>query len=552
MNKTILRLLSLLLSLGLLLSGCMMPLDELMAEINALRQDLQTPDRGNPLDPEEYTHYDDMAYTRPDVSVVRESYDAACELAKGEDAEAIMEAVYAFYDEYDWFYTLYSLADLRYNSDLTDKEWETEYNFCVDNSPAVDAMLEELYYVLAKSPARKALEGKQYFGPGFFDSYDGENNWDEAFTALLEQEAALENEYYALFGEAQELTTVGSAEFYDGYAESLAQILAELIALRQKMAAHYGYTEYDQFAWDFYYYRDYTPAQMEGYLEDICRELVPLYVGLSGSIWDAAYEPCSEEEMFAYLRQTAVDMGGIVEESFYLLDAAGLHDLSYGPNKFNSSFEVYLTSYDEPFIFLNATQTAYDCLTLAHEFGHFCNDYASWGSYAGIDVLEVFSQGMEYMSLCYAEDDRGLTQVKMADSLCTYVEQAGYAWFEHEAYKLTGEDLTPENLFKLYEEMMERFGFDTMYWVDRRDFVTITHYYTNPMYIDSYVVSNDAAMQLYQMELETPGAGLQRLQDELDTEESYFLEFLEAAELESPFAPGRLEQVKKTFQALLP
>ena len=35
-----------------------------------------------------------------------------------------------------------------------------------------------------------------------------------------------------------------------------------------------------------------------------------------------------------------------------------------------------------------------------------------------------------------------------------------------------------------------------------RDFVVIGHFYTDPMYIISYVVSNDAAFQLYQMELE--------------------------------------------------
>ncbi len=551
MNKTILRIFCLLLSLSLVLSGCGLPVDALLSQVEQLRQELQQAEYRNPLDPEDYTHYSDMVYVRPDPEKLRRAYDAVCEAAEGEDAEAIMEAVYAFYDEYDWFYTYYALADLRYNADLTQTRWKEEYDFCVDSAPAADAMLEEMYYVLAKSPCRKKLEGRKYFGAGFFDSYDGENSWDEQFTALLEQEGALQNEYYALWGEAQEKTVPGESEFYDAYAGELAQLLVELIALRQQMAAYFGYAEYDQFAWDFYYYRDYTPAQMEAYLEDISRELVPLYIDLSSAAWAPANRPCTEAQMMDYLRGAAVNMGGTVEEAFYLLEAAELHDLAYGANKFNSSFEVYLTGYEEPFIFLNATGTAYDCLTLAHEFGHFCNDYASWGSYGGVDVMEVFSQGMEYLSLCYAQEDRGLTRVKMADSLCTYVEQAGYAWFEHQSYKLTGDNLTAENLIRLYEEMMERFGFDSLYGVDSREFVTITHFYTNPLYIDSYVVSNDAAMQLYQLELEHTGAGLERLQDELDSEEAYFLEFLEAAELESPFTPGRLEQVRETFRELL-
>ena len=211
---------------------------------------------------------------------------------------------------------------------------------------------------------------------------------------------------------------------------------------------------------------------------------------------------------------------------------------------------MYLLSYQEPFLFVNTEGTAYDCLTLAHEFGHFCNDYASGGTYAGVDVMEVFSQGMELLSLCYVRDDRDLTRVKLADTLCVYVEQAAYAAFEQEAYKLTGDQLTVENLYALYEEITLSYGFES-YWADPRALVTIPHFFTNPMYIVSYVVSNDAALQLYQLELEESGAGLARLEKELDTEEAYFLEFLDSAGLESPFVPGRIEAVRDTFAKAL-
>lgn len=48
-----------------------------------------------------------------------------------------------------------------------------------------------------------------------------------------------------------------------------------------------------------------------------------------------------------------------------LMKTAKLYDTGYGENKYNSSFEQYLTSYQEPFIFMNATLTAYDKLVLA-------------------------------------------------------------------------------------------------------------------------------------------------------------------------------------------
>ena len=50
----------------------------------------------------------------------------------------------------------------------------------------MDAGLQELYRALAQSPAREELE--EYFGEGFFDSYENEETlWDESFTALLEE-----------------------------------------------------------------------------------------------------------------------------------------------------------------------------------------------------------------------------------------------------------------------------------------------------------------------------------------------------------------------------
>jgi oligoendopeptidase F len=196
---------------------------------------------------------------------------------------------------------------------------------------------------------------------------------------------------------------------------------------------------------------------------------------------------------------------------------------------------------------MNPGMSRYDWLTFAHEFGHFCNDYASYGSYAGTDVLEVFSQGMEYLSLCYGEPTDDLIRMKMADSLSVYVEQSAFAAFEQQMYALPAPELTVEGLYTLYDKIAQEYGFESVGY-DPREFVTIPHFYTNPMYVISYVVSNDAAMQLYQLEQENPGAGLERFQENLDTQETYFLAFLDAAGLENPLAPGRMEKVRETFE----
>ena len=71
------------------------------------------------------------------------------------------------------------------------------------------------------------------------------------------------------------------------------------------------------------------------------------------------------------------------------------------------------------------------------------------------------------------------------------------------------------------------------------------------MYIFSYVTSNDAAMQLYQLEQQEKGAGLALLEENLATQEISFLAFLNSAGLESPFEPSRIQAVRKTFEILI-
>ena len=242
-------------------------------------------------------------------------------------------------------------------------------------------------------------------------------------------------------------------------------------------------------------------------------------------------------------------MGGVTAEAFRLLEQAELYDIRSNTKKSGMSFEVYLSKYYEPYIFLSGSLTQYDCLTFAHEFGHFATDYAAAGSTAGIDVLEIFSQGMEYLSLCYSEGGEALVELKLADCLCTYVEQAAYAAFEEKMYSLTGEELTAENLLALYEQVCTDYGFDSMADWESWDLVTVQHYYSNPMYIISYVVSNDAALQLYQLELQTPGAGRTIFENSLATEEGWFLAFLEEAGLQSPF--GRVKEVQSLLEEKL-
>ena len=491
------------------------------------------------------TAFREMAYTRPDMEAIAKSCQDASELAaNSNDVDAVLDAVWDFYDVYDDFSTSYDLAYIHYHADLSDEYWQTEQDFCAEHYAELDMYLEDLYCALAASPLRGQLE-EEYFGEGFFLDYDGEEMYDDALIDLLEREQELISDYY-------DLSDAAEAEYYsdawfDECAAPMADILAQLVRLRQEMAACLGYDSYTDFAWESYYYRDYTPAQAERYLEQIKTELVPLYESMNSmDVWGPSDAPCSEKETFAYVQQAAEAMGGVTQEAFRMMDLAELYDIDISSKKSGLSFELFLSKYYVPYVFVSTTGTGYDKLSFAHEFGHFACDYAADGSWAGTDVLEIFSQGMEYLSLCCGGAEEEFVTMKLADSLGTYVEQGAYAAFELAMYDLPADQVTSKKLLKLYEETGTAYGFASMDW-DPRDMVTVPHFYGNPQYVFSYVVSNDAAMQLYELELSETGAGKRAFEDNLATEESCFLAFLQDAGLRSPF--DRIADVKRLMTA---
>ncbi len=528
-----LRLLALVLAAAVLLGGCG----------SSLLRELLNGQQAQ----EGYTAFGDMQYTRPDMEAHDALLEEACNLGQtGRDLEAVMEAVYAYYDCCDSIYTNYSLADLYYCMDMSDTYWQEETGFCAEAAAQADGGLEALYYALARSPILEQLEGEAYFGPGFFDGYRGENPWaDPQVEALIDRELALEEQYYALWSAALQ-EPLYTSRFYRDHAPGLEQVFLELIRVRQDLAAAFGYDSYPEFAYDCYHYRDYGPAQAEEYLVRVAKTLGPVYSGWTGSGWGGY---CGEEDLLAYAGSAARAMGGQAQAAFAHLETYGLCHLAPGENKYDGAFEVYLTAYGQPFIFLNPMERDYDKLSFVHEFGHFLGDFAVGGSYAGTDVLEVQSQGMEYLSLLYADGGRDLVEMKLEDSLNLYVEQSAYALFELRVYGLTGQDLTAENVRRIFGEVCGEFCLDPEIFAPQ-DYVAVNHFFVEPMYVMSYVLSNDLAMQLYQRELAEAGAGLAVYNELIYSQESYILAFAEEYGLADPFSQARLEAARDLFLGL--
>ena len=493
--------------------------------------------------------FSEFTYTRPDLSQLDTTLEKCKQNIESDaDIEDIVLNIETFYVQYDSFYTNLNLADIYYCLDLRDSQWAEEYNYCIGLVGEVDAKLEALYEMLAASQYRQELEEDYYFGTGFFEAYTGEPLLDEVYIALSQEEGRLQGAYYDVFSNSGDMNSY-SQEFYDTYGAELAQILLDLILVRQQIAEHFGYESYGEFAYETLYGREYTANEAKQYMESISVALADIYDSIYyDDVWQYGSEKCNTQETISYVQATAEYLGGQVQKAFESMSNRELYNLTYSPYKYGNSFCLYLTDYHAPYIFINPWYDQTDKLTFAHEFGHFTNDYICRGSYVSIDISEVQSQGMEYFSLCCSADEK-LKQYKMADSLDVYIRQSAYGLFELEIYELEEEELTVENLTALYRRICEDFTIVQDDW-NEMEFVNINHFYDSPMYIISYVVSNDLAMQLYEMELNQPGTGKQSYVDILSSEDAYVLEFADQYNLKNPFSEERIREVKNFFDGI--
>lgn len=556
MKNNAFRMLALLLAVLMtvsLFAGCEHKSVSVREETEETQETQQT--QGNQLmgpaqrDEEEFvpTDFADMEYVRPDLEALSAAQEKCMETVKQEDFDVFLADHDAYSELYNDFCTNYFLANIYYSKDLTDEYWTEEYNFCMAATADVEADVEELLYAIAPSAHREKLETDEYYGEDFFDDYDGENYWDDTFTALNAKEAELISRYYELSGQGNEM---GYAEYMEKLAPEMCQVYVDLVKVRYEIATYAGYNSYPEYAYEKTYHRDYTPSQEAAYLQQVQEHLAPIYYDMYAEGISVRLRKRDEEDVFAYVEELAGAMGGKVQEAFDFMTTYHLYDITKSDKKFQSSFEVYLITYDEPFLFVNPAGTEQDYLTFSHEFGHFCNDYISEAGITSVDVAEVFSQGMEYLSLFYADAPKRLQTQQMMSSLCVYVEQSAFAAFEQRVYAMDPAELTVDAVFDVFEEVAADFGFGA-WGADGRLFVMIQHFFTSPCYVFSYVISNDAAMQLYQMEAEESGSGLALYLEQLTTEEEDFLAFVEAAGLTSPFTEGRIESVAETFRETL-
>lgn len=604
MKKRMLILVCLLLVMSLLLQGCSLGLSLVPFAIlgSSIRNDSEPypepsvedilPNVERPDDYPEHTSFEDydrgenaefaplsfseIKYERPDSSALCKAFgDVQAMVERGDDAQTVLDAFDPVYKDYLYFATMSQLAYIRYTLDLNDTFYTDENSWCEEQGPLVEQAQEKCYIAMADSAIRDELESL-YFEEGFFEYYDNNQVYsNDRVVELMQQEADLQNQYMALQSDmtitwngkeclVDDLLSDENLEYgdmleiyrayYQKYNPKAADLYIQLVRVRKQIAQELEYPSYAHFAYSYTYDRDYTPEQAADYTAAIARELSSLYYSAIYSSYSAEMDA---DTVMSKLKDTAYIFGGSIATAYDYMVAYDLYDLTQSSSKMPGSYMTYLPSYEMPFMYVSPTGTIDDLLTASHEFGHFVDGYVNCNGTTSIDCAEIFSQGLEYLTLNRADlttqERTSLTVSKVGDSLLTFLSQACYAEFEQRVFDLPDSELTAENINKLFYECNEEFGMG-MYGMEdilAPGWIDIQHFFIAPFYVISYCISNDAAVQIFEAETED-GSGLE-LYDTLLSNSSgnTILALMEQADMESPFDDDRAEELADFFMDYL-
>ncbi len=540
--------------------------------------------------------FDKMVYQRPDIDGAVESFGELCDLVDANElpfAEQL-DAIKGIYGIYSEISSMYSYANIMTSRDASDEIWSAEYEYISVNYPRFSQAVEKLFVSCARSVHAESFE-EQYFGEGLIEEYSGGGKYSDAAVALMASEAELESEYskigmstvkitidgventpeyflayyYEKYGKNQYseftyifYTTQISSLYYEKYAELTKPIYINLLKVRRLIADELGLDGYMEYAYDEMGH-DYTAKKTLDFLDGIAEWVIPFHNKLYTEVLQSYPTPdgvrdIHQNDILNTLYALYKDMDGELSDAFSYMLQHGLFDIQVADSKrFDGAFTVYIDSYGAPFIFASTDGSVVDYFTITHEFGHFYDNFVNYGASSSLDLAEISSQALELLTLKRLESALGeemvnyLLVLQISEMLNTLRTQGFFALFEHLAYELSYDEITEENLNAILLLCEEEFGYPAGSCT-LNDILTVPHIVLYPGYVQSYCTSALVSFEIYFMEAENAGAGIDAYKKlVLKDSDSSFGADLEAAGLSSPLEQSFIKQILNKISRLM-
>lgn len=207
--------------------------------------------------------------------------------------------------------------------------------------------------------------------------------------------------------------------------DELNELYTQLIGLRHEMAQNAGFVNFRDYMFKAMGRFDYTPADCFAFHEAVAQEIVPVLNDLAQDRkntlkvselrpWDLAVDehgraPLKPFESGEELLETTIEAFTRIDpylgECLAIMKAMGHLDLVSRKGKAPGGYNYPLDEIGVPFIFMNATSTLRDLVTLLHEGGHAVHSFLTrdlplqFFKHTPSEVAELASMSMELISM---------------------------------------------------------------------------------------------------------------------------------------------------------
>ena len=522
--------------------------------------------------------FNDIEYSRPDANSLIEGFNNVAELiTEGkEEYDALLNSICALEPEYSKYSTMFNYAYIMNSKDKSNAYWNEEYDFISSSEPQLIKAVEALFVAAATSEHSESFE-TDYFGVGALAEYKDGGKFTDTLVKLLEKETELENQYSSLSTATVKITYKGKTDTAEahinridtdsayGEAEREAakkqclnlyereynriskDILVELVKIRSRIATEYGYDSYANLAYEEYG-REYSERDAKEFVESLAKYVLPVYLKLNYSVFLPFFNSVSESTKINAARviNSLYDVYEDIDSDLHTVYSYMLeYDLyDYAPsnlNRFEGSFTTYLDDYGTPFVFISANENESDFISLSHEFGHFYDAFVNYGVDASLDLAEVSSISLEFITLLGLEDKldqetyKYLYYTALDSAMNAIIMQGYYALFEQYAYSIPYSMINEATLTEAARSAAEAIGLSSTLNLDS---VLIPHTVLYPFYVQSYCTATTVALEIFYKECERSGDGLAAYKSLVlrETDGLSFLDELKEAGLTSPFS----------------
>ncbi len=333
--------------------------------------------------------------------------------------------------------------------------------------------------------------------------------------------------------------------------DALDALFSKLIQLRHQVAVNAGFKNFRDYMFKALGRFDYTAQDCFNFHEAIEHEVVPLLNQFAGERrsslnlnslrpWDKAVDAEGREGLkpFSNGKELAEKTIRVFEhldtylgQCLSIMQTMGHLDLESRIGKAPGGYNYPLAEIGVPFIFMNATSTLRDMVTIMHEGGHAIhnfltrdlelNDFKSTPS----EVAELASMSMELISMdhwnIFFNNDADLKRARrehLEDLIETLPWVATIDKFQHWIYE--NPHHTIEDRKREWNKIFDQFADTLTNWSgleDAKDYLwqKQLHLYEVPFYYIEYGMAQLGAIAVWRNFRKDPRKGLQGYQDAL-------------------------------------